>query len=95
MDSFGAFDLAGFEKAGAYWFRSWWREVEDVYQAGDISAHDRPPVKLGQTTVHLLDVEFSEDATTAHVYSSAATVELLLDGERTSTSSLPLHFNVC
>jgi hypothetical protein len=79
--SFGAFDLAGFDKASAYWFRSWWREVEDVYRAGDVSAFDRPPVKQGRTTVHLLDVQFTDEETTAHVYSSAATVELQLDGE--------------
>jgi hypothetical protein len=81
--SFGAFCLAGFEKAAANWFKSWWREVEDVYDAGDVSAHDRPPVKQKERTVHLLDVEFNEDGrqTVAYVYSSGVEVELLLDGE--------------
>ena len=82
--SFGAYDLAGFPKAAASWFKTWWHDVEDVYEAGDVSAHDRPPVKLAERTVSLLDVEFASEEgreTTAYVYSSATTVELLLDGQ--------------
>jgi cold shock CspA family protein len=84
--SFGAYDLAGFEKAAVHYFRSWWSEVADAYLAGDVSAYDRPPVKEGRITVHLLDTQFADVATTAHVYSSATTVELLLDGEAVGTA---------
>lgn len=35
--SFGSFDLAGFEKGGAWWYRSWWRDA--------VEADDPPAVK--------------------------------------------------
>ena len=39
--SFGMFDLAGFDKAGAAWFRSWWLATADCYDAGDDPEADR------------------------------------------------------
>lgn len=80
--AFGAFDSSGFDKASAYWFRSWWRDVEDAYNAGDESAFDRPALRSSVTTVFLLDVDFhAAKPTPIYVYSSAFSVELYWNGQ--------------
>ena len=42
--SFGQYDLAGFEKASASWFRAWWLATPDPYNTDSRPEWDRPPV---------------------------------------------------
>lgn len=41
--SFGSFDLSGFAKAPAWWYRSWWLAAVDILDAG------RPPLPAKKT----------------------------------------------
>jgi hypothetical protein len=42
--SFGSYDLSGFSKAAAYWYRSWW------LAAIPLTNDDRPPVGAAHQT---------------------------------------------
>jgi hypothetical protein len=86
-------DLAGFAKAGARWFQAWWLYGGD--DSNPLWAASRPTLPAGEV-VHIveknlarLDTQASGMATTTkdgsqqhtiHVYSSASTVELELNG---------------
>lgn len=74
--SFGQFDLAGFPKAGAAWFRSWWLGAI----AG--SSPDRPPVPTTYFS-HIVEswqANPSSSSRTVNLYSNAPLVGLTLNG---------------
>lgn len=77
---FGQIDLAGFLKAPAFWYRSWWLSAQPPSDAA------RPPLTsaTANTTVHLVETWAPpappHTTRTLHVYSSAPFVALLLNG---------------
>ncbi len=78
--SYGSFDLAGFSKPGAWHYRAWW--LCDVDDAG------RPPVSATSCTSSSPLIKIVQDwrsdpapPPTVAVYTNAAAVELLLNGQ--------------
>ena len=76
--SFGAIDLAGFPKAGSRWFEAWWLQSQSP-----LSATSRPTLPTSDM-VHIVESNAPPPPSTInrtiHVYSSAAAVELLVNG---------------
>ncbi len=71
--SFGAYDLAGFVKPAAYWFRAWW--------LGNVSAAaaDRPPIPATDTFVRIVESWAPNPAAanrTLNIYSNAPLVRV-------------------
>jgi len=88
--SFGQFDLAGFPKAQAEWWRAWWLYNVSTTDPG------RSPVQVPAGRTYGLQIveEWAPDAwgntpDTIHVYTSAPSVHLQLTPEG-SSKSLPL-----
>ena len=80
--SFGSFDLAGFAKAGAFWYQSWW--LYSKQWAYNISSASRPPLPAGDV-VYIVEndeawAERPMGYTQFHVYSSAPSVEFFQNG---------------
>ena len=90
--SFGAFDLAGFAKASAWYFQSWWLNTVDAYNAGEDPEFDRPPLSSG-TVVRILNQAGAKGDKVFIVYSNAAEVELWCDGS--SLGKRPLSIDFC
>jgi hypothetical protein len=97
--SFGSFDLSGFPKAPAWWYRSWWLAAVDSSDAG------RPPLPLKKTSYFCRLVESwqpvphslsaaksnrnrnSKTGTTTrqlHVYTNAPFARILINGGATA-----------
>jgi len=74
--SFGSFDLAGFSKAPAWWFRSWWLAAVPPADAG------RPPLQHTAVTCHLAESwRPSPNGTrTLNVYTNAPYARILVNG---------------
>ncbi len=77
--SFGSYDLSGFPKAAAFWFRSWW--LANISS----SSPDRPPIANTATVVHIVETWRANPAApaknrTIHVYTSAPFASLALNG---------------
>lgn len=77
--SFGSFDLAGFPKAPAWWYRSWWLAHIDAMDAG------RPPLSIEQTSYFCRIAESwepSPNGTTRdlNVYTNAPFVRISVNG---------------
>lgn len=80
---YGSFDLAGFEKGGAWWYRSWWLDNTPP------SSDDRPAGYAGQTHVCRIwhDRWDGADAK-VHVVTAAPFVELFLNGASLGTQGV-------
>ena len=77
--SFGSFDLSGFPKAAAFWFRAWW-----LANISDASP-DRPPIASSSVVCHIVETWRANPAEptknrTIHVYTNAAFASLRLGG---------------
>lgn len=83
--SFGQVDLAGFNKPHSAWYRSWWLASVPTEDAG------RPPIPAGPSHVAAIaevwDASLPATGAVIHVFSSAATVELLLNGKTIGAST--------
>jgi len=83
--SFGSYDLAGFDKAAAWWYRAWW--------LGGISLDDagRPPLPHPQTAVfcHLAESwqNSSNGTRTLNVYTNAPYARVRVNGFVPSTGA--------
>lgn len=77
MYRYGQFDLAGFAKAAAHWYRAWW--LSDTPETLD----DRPPVggRYSAHIVELWDADSSSDTRTIHGYTNAQFSELFVNGK--------------
>eukprot|EP00040_Diaphanoeca_grandis_P001426 m.18499 g.18499 ORF g.18499 m.18499 type:complete len:1036 (+) comp12050_c0_seq1:272-3379(+) len=78
--TFGQFDLTGFPKAAAYWYRAHWlNSIDD-------SSPDKPFSTTGDWVVHIVESWDAPADPTAngtkdmHVYTDAAGVELFING---------------
>jgi hypothetical protein len=89
-DRYGQFDLAGFAKAAAHWYRTWW--LSDTPESLD----DRPPVG-GAYSAHIVELWDTDsgdntanvnanahadaDTRTIHGYTNAPYSELFVNGK--------------
>lgn len=77
--SFGAIDFAGFPKAAARWFQAWW-----LNSPSPLWNNSRPPLPTSHT-VYIVENNEKPHASggnvTFHVYTSAHSVELILNGQ--------------
>jgi len=78
--SFGAIDLAGFPKAGAWWYQTWWLQTQTSR-----SAAERPPLP-DAAVVHIVEDHqppppSAAGPSTLHVYSTGHSVELWVNGD--------------
>jgi hypothetical protein len=96
--TYGAYDPAGFEKSTVYWYRAQWLAAVPEGTPG------RPPVKVADGAVcHIVELwsskplESAEDTATAvtagaertvHVYTSAPSVALFLNGKSVGNTSV-------
>jgi hypothetical protein len=87
--SFGQFDLTGYPKAHAWWYRAWW--------LCDVATTDygRPPFDACWT-VHVVEQWDDDDAApvspkTVHVFSNAPLVELVLNNQSLGTQEMARH----
>ena len=80
--SFGQFDLCGFPKAAAYWYRSFWlNKIPD-------SSPDKPYSTTTETVLHIVEswekpANYNGKAVTTkdmHVYTDAGGIELFVNG---------------
>ena len=85
--SFGAVDVAGFPKAGAHWFQTWW-----LFNS---SGPTRPPLPEGHTAYIVENVDPSDWSSegksaniTFHVYTDGAQAELFGDGKSLGVRSV-------
>eukprot|EP00755_Sulcionema_specki_P007582 Sspe_Gene.38643::Locus_18635_Transcript_1_1_Confidence_1.000_Length_3252::g.38643::m.38643/K01190/lacZ; beta-galactosidase len=75
ISSFGQYDVAGFPKAQAYFYRAWWLSAVDEGSA------DRPPIGPANVVRIVERWEHGGEARrTIHVFTSGRTVELLVNG---------------
>jgi hypothetical protein len=77
--SFGSFDLAGFAKAPAWWYRSWWLAAINLTDAG------RPPLPAASTTWFCRLVESWQSSPKGstrnlNVYTNAPYARILVNG---------------
>jgi hypothetical protein len=76
--SFGSFDLAGFAKAPAWWYRSWWLANISTADAG------RPPLPSTDVFCHLVESwqpSVPQNGTrTLNVYTNAPFARILVNG---------------
>ena len=71
---FGVIDLAGFEKAGAAYYRAWWRGQQDVVY---VFPHwTRPATDIGKPVA-------------VNVYANASSCELLVNGASQGAKAMP------
>lgn len=78
--SYGSYDLSGFSKAAAYWYRSWWLSSVPV------DAADRPPIGVHRQA-HIVQAwqpsvvgQAGADSRTVQGYTDAASAELFVNG---------------
>merc|ERR1711971_640542 len=72
---YGTFDLAGFEKGGAWWYRSWW--LDDVAAQSD----DRPAGFAGPSaTCRIWHDRCDAAVSEVYVVTALPRAELFLDG---------------
>ena len=84
---YGSFDLAGFPKAAAYWYRSWW--------LADID-HTDPSRPVDSTSYECHIVESwqphpTKPTRTIHVYTNAAGVKLAINGHTFQYMPVPFY----
>ena len=92
IGSFGQFDSAGFAKAQAYWYKSQWLLRIPNARGGK-------PFRTNSSLVHIVEsweapTQFgavSGSRKNITVYSDAAAVELLLNGQSLGTRKLPIQ----
>ena len=102
--SFGSIDLAGFAKASAYWYRSWWlyNGVHN-HSTGGIDVPLKPPKLINPDAapaedneqdgylVHIVEHWDKNDAATkrtVHVYTNAPSTELFVNGKSQGVKTL-------
>ena len=102
--SFGSIDLAGFAKASAYWYRSWWlyNGVHN-HSTGGIDVPLNPPNLINPDAepaednpqdgylVHIVEHWDTNDAApkrTIHVYTNAPSAELFINGKSQGVKTL-------
>ena len=73
--NFGSFDLAGFPKPAASWYRAWW--LSDIAE-GDVS---RPPIGNASALVKIVHDWNLPAPPVVAVYSNLPTIELFLNGQ--------------
>ena len=88
--SFGQFDLCGFPKAAAYWYRTYWlQQIPDSSSDKTFKTADEHLVHIVQTwDSSNLDPESSGKNVTIQVYSDMPSVELFVNGESAGVREL-------
>ena len=105
--SFGSIDLAGFAKASAYWYRSWWLYNERHHPSnGGIDVPLNPPKLINPDAapsedndedgylVHIVQHWDNNEAAQTriiHVYSNAPSVELSVNGNSLGVKDIVLR----
>ena len=102
--SFGSIDLAGFAKASAYWYRTWW--LYSAMHNKSLSGEDRPcnapmlvdpkasPSEENMTTGYMVHIVQSWEPMSGdtkrkvQVYTNAPMAELFVNGKSMGTQSL-------
>ena len=102
--SFGSIDLAGFAKASAYWYRTWWLYEAKRTKRKDVTFNPpslvNPGIKQSEDNssneyfvyiVQHWDPIEGEDTRTVQVYTNAPNVELYLNGVSQGTSQVDTY----
>ena len=102
--SFGSIHLAGFAKASAYWYRSWWLyNAMKNHSTGGIDVPINPPILVNPSSapqednaidgylVHIVENWESNDHANSciiHVYTNAPMVELFINDKSQGVQQL-------
>ena len=81
--AYGQLDIAGFWKAAAHWYQTWWRA--DISS----SAYDKAPLTDIPFTCHIVEHFNPPTKRTIHVYTNGPNVTLDIDGKLFGEAGVP------